>query len=85
MEHRITPLFGPEPSWAAAHRADGFGFRSEAGARHYFLLHKHRLVAAGAVTLLNGRWHAVDPVFTELRLQIAAEAARRAVGIGEAA
>lgn len=81
METIHKPLFGPSPSWLAAHRSEPHGFGSEAGLRHFFNKYRERLVRDRAVELLRGRWHAVEPTFTSTRLLIAAEESARAVGI----
>ena len=79
MNHKLQPLFGTA-SWQTEHAGQPHGF-SEAGGRHFFHLHKKRLVEEGAVTLLRGQWHVIEPKFSEVRMQIAAEQARRMVGV----
>lgn len=79
MTQQLLPMFGAG-SWQAKYQGQPHGF-GIAGARHFMFVHKRRLVEEGAVTLLRNQWHVIEPRFTEVRLQIAAEQARAVVGL----
>jgi hypothetical protein len=82
---QIKPLFGDKPgTWRKDTEGEAHGFASDPGLRHFFLQHKAALVDAGAVTLLRGRWWAVEPLMTQAVLRIAQQQARLAVGLERA-